>query len=127
MGIDVESIKKLEEIAPKNSEDNYLHYHFDWKNNEYYTTEYSFDQNGLFEIVITVFLNNPDNILELYNELKTHYQTKYGIPKNENESGIVVWEIPSKNAQKTEITISETSESGELSIQVIDNNTFGLN
>lgn len=122
MGDSAEKVKKLEKLTPDNEEgEEYLHYHYEWKDNQQYTLEYSFDDEGLYEIEATAYITCHEAVGDLYNQLKTHYTKKYGIPKHDDDSGVTVWSVASGNSQKTDITIVEDSERGELSISIIDN------
>lgn len=119
----IEEVKKKESVAPGNEESDYLFYEIPLdKKNEYYTLGYSFNEKGLYEILLDVYLDKPEDALQLFQDMKENFKSRYGNPEQEDET-TVVWTIKSEKSEEVEITLSDESasyNSGKLSVSFYD-------
>ena len=118
-----EEVKQIESIPPKNPESDYLFYEFPLDGNEeFYTVGYSFNEKGLYEILLDVNLAQTQDALQLFKDLKENFELRYGNPKQEDET-TVVWTIKSKKSEEVEVTLSDESasyNSGKISVSFYD-------
>lgn len=119
----LEEVKQTEAIPPKNEESDYLYYEIPLDGNEeYYTVGYSFNEKGLYEILLDVNLAKTDDALQLFNDLKENFQSRFGNPKQEDETTIV-WTINTEKSEEVELTLSDESanyNSGKISVSFYD-------
>ncbi len=56
---------------------------------DYYTVGYSFNDKGLYEILLDVNLTSTENALQLFQEINRDFQARFGKPEQEDESTVV--------------------------------------
>lgn len=116
-------VKKAEGILPKNEEDDYLFYEISLSDHEeYYTVGYSFNEKGLYEILLDVYLEKPDEALQLFADLKANFVSRYGAPVQEDDQTLV-WTIKTSQSDEVEVTLSDESQSynsGKISVSFYD-------
>lgn len=118
-----EEVKKTERVSPGNEEGDYLFYEIPLgKNKEYYTVGYSFNEKGLYEILLDVYLDKPEEALQLFQDMKENFRLRYGSPVQEDET-TVVWTMKGERSEEVEVTLSDESasyNSGKLSVSFYD-------
>lgn len=119
----IDEVKKQEGVPPSNEESDYLYYEIPLgKNEEYYTLGYSFNEKGLYEILLDVYLDKPEDALQLFQDLKEKFTSRYGNPEQEDEATIV-WTFTSGKSEEVELTLTDESasyNSGKLSVSFYD-------
>ena len=118
-----EEVKQKEAIPPKNEETDYLFYEISLNSdNEYFTVGYSFNEKGVYEILLDVNLEKPENALQLFQELNENFRLRFGVPVQEDETTIV-WTFKSERSEDVEVTLSDESDNdnaGKISVSFYD-------
>lgn len=108
IGANIEEVKKGEKEEPKDWEEDYLYYDIELNEYETYTLSYSFDEKGLYEIQIDVYLDKIETASELFKTFKTHFTKKYGISEEE-DLRYGLWVLKSEMSDEIEITLVDES------------------
>lgn len=118
-----EEVKQKENTPPKNEEADFLFYEFPLNgNDEFFTVGYSFNEKGVYEILLDVNLSKPEDALGLFQSFSADFRSRYGEPRQEDES-TVVWTIKSERSEEVELTLSDESDSdnaGKISVSLYD-------
>ena len=100
----------------------YLHYDYEIDMGNSYTATYDFSENNqLYEIEITVFLDKINDANLLFENFKTHFTGKYG-KEHLEEDGYITWETNTNNLHgNIEFAIKNESISyGIITIKIRD-------
>jgi hypothetical protein len=123
VGVTPDIVKQKEGIAPSDEDSNdYLYYEFRFNENEYYTVSYSFDDKGLYETLIDVYIADMNEIPVLFEKFKKHFTGIYGAPKDDQQD-MAAWDFSTEKSKQVEVSLSDESisyNSGKLSIRVYD-------
>lgn len=119
----LEEVKKAESIPPKNEESDYLFYEIPLgEKDNYFTVGYSFNEKGLYEILLDVNLLKTEDALQLFMDIKEDLKLRYGNPRQEDETTLV-WTIKTEKSEEVEITLTDESasyETGKISLSFYD-------
>lgn len=122
IGAALDEVKKSESDKPQDEEDDYLYYDIALNGEDSYAISYSFDEKGLYEIQVDVFLEKPQAATDLFSEFRTYFGEKYGSVKEEDD-GYASWLITSDISEEIEISLIDESEGydyGKISITFYD-------
>lgn len=123
LGQTINEVRLTEKTKVKDEQDDYLFYEVPIDATTNYTFAYSFDDEGLYEIQVDVFLKSKEEALELFTDFKRDYIKKYG-PMNEKDTGYAFWQIvllpDSNEAEISVIEESDEFDQGKLSITFYD-------
>lgn len=122
LGQAIGEVKLAEKTKVKDEQDDYLFYEVPIDATTNYTFAYSFDDDGLYEIQVDVFLKDKEEALGLFTEFKRDYIKKYG-PMSEKDTGYAFWQILLPDSNEAEISVMEESDEfdqGKLSITFYD-------
>ncbi len=98
----------------------YLLYDYAIDSSNSYTVTYDFEENSLYAIEVSVYLDKIKDAKLLYQEFKKYFDEKYGKGKLADDK-YIVWKNSSPKQGKIEFAMKEDSqEYGFLSIKIRD-------
>ena len=88
-----------------------------------YTLECQFDEMGLFQLSLDVYLKDENNADSLFNDFTRYFNAKYG--KAEFSGDVFTWEIPGKRPGRIEMLQEFDYGHGKFALYVFDTNFEG--
>ena len=101
----------------------YLLYEGKITNQKEYTLECQFDEQGLFQMTLDVYLKDENNADSLFNDFTRYFTTKYG--KAEFSGDVFTWEVPGKRPGRIEMRQEFDYGHGKLAVYIFDANFEG--
>lgn len=108
LGINIDSVKKMESAQPSEIDSNYLYYEYALHNSAgSFDITYDFNETGLNEIHSDVFLTNSDQTDSVFSNFKAFFTDHYG--QGESHMGFAVWMVKSDKYGNVRINLSDES------------------
>ena len=112
LGVQLDSVLKIEKVKAIEADDSYLYYEFQVDTIGTYNITYTFNEKGLAEIQSDVFINNQTNTDGVFNAFKSYFDEHYG--PSGTDMGYSVWSI--KSDLFGEVKINLSNESADFSV-----------
>jgi len=113
-GIDLDmtlaAVKSKEDTIPSEEEGDYLFYEVKVDSSNSYTISYSFDDKGLSEVQVDIFIDNEKKAADLYTGFKNYFDRKLG--QGDSKNGFTTW-IKKEEQQSGEREVELLDESGD--------------
>ena len=110
MGQSLEEVLENEPAKPEYIEEDYLYYTLKQNQNDTYAFTYSFDKNGLYEILSEIYFpQHPEYADITYSRLSDFLSDRYGDPA-EDEGKRCKWVIPISEFDEFEVELSNETE-----------------
>lgn len=119
IGDKIDKVKNVEKAALADEDKDYLYYDINLNENDFYNIAYSFDESGLYEIMVDVNFDNKAEVEELFNSFDKYFTDKYG--EGFMEENFTIWKTSSDVSKQIEIAMTnniEDSGEGYLSIAI---------
>ncbi len=85
------------------------------EDSSFFDINYSFDEFGLFEIQVDIYLSNPDETTLMFERFKTYFNKKYG--ESMMSAGYTTW--LTQSAQKNNVEVSLIDESTDFGYNLL--------
>ena len=108
LGDKLDSVLKLEEGKPTETDDGYLYFEYKMKDSlGSFNITYNFDEDGLNEIQSDIFIQDPSKTDTVLSGFKKYLDEHYG--PDEDHMGFIVWTVKSENYGDVRINLSDES------------------
>ena len=102
-----DSIRKKETVKPMETDSGYLYYELKLDTTGSFNITYNFDDEGLNEIQSDIYINNANQVDDVFSKFKSYFDEHYGA--SQTRQGYTVWTVKSEKYGEVRISLSDES------------------